>query len=45
MFKSLFCLKGCIKRLERFIRAESMVFIVMGCGFAGVVVSINSKLL
>ncbi|XP_054159913.1 CD151 antigen-like [Oppia nitens] len=28
---------GCLHKLERFIRAESMVFVVMGCGLSGVV--------
>lgn len=30
-------LQGCISSLESFIRTESLVFIVMGCGLAGVV--------
>jgi hypothetical protein len=29
--------QGCLSSLESFIRAESLVFIVMGCGLAGVV--------
>ncbi|CAG2117460.1 unnamed protein product [Medioppia subpectinata] len=28
---------GCLEKLERFIRAEAMVFVVMGCGLSGVV--------
>ncbi|CAG2167541.1 unnamed protein product [Oppiella nova] len=28
---------GCLQKLEKFIRAESMVFVVMGCGLSGVV--------
>lgn len=29
--------KGCLSRLEYFIRNETLVFIVMGCGLAGIV--------
>lgn len=29
--------QGCLGRLEAFIRSESLVFIVMGCGLAGIV--------
>jgi len=35
--------RGCLGKLEHFIRTESLVFIIMGCGLAGVVVSFKCK--